>query len=476
MTRTTAIASIVSLALAATGAHRRAHAQLTPNPNPVGNTITIGDNNYPNNNTDFTNHGTVTLSGFSGLRNYATFNTDGQLNVGPNGLPQDDSFVQNFSLLNNNPGGVITAGYGFLDNYATWNNKAGTTMNAPQGLYNGGTFTNAGTFNGFGGGSIGNDAGASVVNSGAMTLGGISSNNSGGIFTNSGSLFTGVFQNFGQFTNATSGSFGSNTFVENESGAAWHNFGFMNTRSYVTNDSSATMTNTGTMQPFIMELKPGGVLNNSGSLSIGVLIDNQGTVAYGNQGTINNNGTITMSSMTNSGTMTGSGSNIGSLIDMGTLTGDPIAHTAGVYTVTGDYTKSGGVLNVGLGGFSNRRRQQQSDAIRLAQNWRRRIIHRAHYHRRFTTRRSVGQQFDAGRKVRDRYGRWHDLRIPESLARYFGRSTTRWVRLETHSAGSEIDLNVVAPEPDGLTMFAIALLALVAVAARRAYVAQHLAG
>ncbi len=478
MTRTTVIVSIVSLALGATGAHRRAHAQLTPNPNPVGNTITIGNNNYPDNNTVFTNHGTVTLSGFSGLRNYGTFNTDGQLNVAPS-FATDDSFIENFSLLNNNPGGVITAGYGFLYNYATWNNSAGATMNAPQGLSNaGGTFTNAGTFNGFGGGSIGNGAGASVVNSGTMTLGGISGNNSGGIFTNSGSLsFTGPFQNFGQFTNAMSGSFGSNTFVENESGAVWQNFGFMNTRSYVTNDGGATMTNTGTMQPFIMELKPGGVLNNSGSLSIGVLIDNQGTVTNGNQGTINNNGTVTMSSMTNSGTMTGSGSNIGSLIDMGTLTpGNPTANTAGVYSVTGDYTKSGGVLNVGLGGLSNgggNNSLTQFDWLKIGGG------------ASFTVPTTIDVSLLAGLsassltpgekfaivKAGGMISGFQYLSLDTSAAQLPGGYGWKLTQ-----AGSEIDLNVVAPEPDGLTMSAIAILALVAVAARRAFSTKRLAG
>ncbi len=276
--------------------------QISPNPNPTGNTITVDSTGAYNQQT-FQNRGTISVVGnamlhnqsggavynyaTSGLYNYGTLTNDGQLN--------------NYGEIQNNDGTLT-------------NNNLLTNDNL---MSNGGSLVNNKTFNNYGEGIL--------VNNGMLT------NSYLGKVTNEGEL-----KNYGTLTNAGGSlvnEFGST--LTNETGGTLTNQGLMS--------NDGTLSVHGTM--YNRE-----ILSNDNTMFIwrGATLLNTGT--FTNEVTLNHLGTLdtTDGKFTNYGTLNGSGAIKGSYTDHGhTKPGN----SAGVMTIDGDYFKVAGSKEIELGGL-----------------------------------------------------------------------------------------------------------------------------
>ena len=105
--------------------------QISPNPNPVGNTIKV-DTGDANNADPFTNDGKILIYNGSGLTNDSTLLNNWLLNN--IGTLNNDGILKNDGMLNND---------GWLFNYRTLNNVG--TLNNYRALNNVGTLDNDGT-------------------------------------------------------------------------------------------------------------------------------------------------------------------------------------------------------------------------------------------------------------------------------------------------------------------------------------------
>ena len=291
--------AVVSLLIAPSAA---AAQQISPNPNPTGNTITV-DSTGAYNQLTFQNRGTISVvrnamlhnqSGgavynyaTSGFYNYGTLTNDGQLN--------------NYGEIQNNDGTLT-------------NNNLLTNDNL---MSNAGSLVNNKTFY--------NNGGGNLVNNGMLT------NSYLGKVTNEGEL-----KNYGTLTNA--------------GGSLVNDFG-----STLTNENGGTLTNQGMMSN-------AGTLSVHGTMYNREILSNDNTMfiwrgatllntgSFKNEVTLNHLGTLdtTDGQFTNYGTLNGSGSIKGSYTDHGhTKPGN----SAGVMTIDGDYLKMAGSKEIELGGL-----------------------------------------------------------------------------------------------------------------------------
>ena len=121
--------------------------QISPNLNPVGNTITVTDRSKNDWSVIVSNQGTIRIKSAGRLSNYSTLNNNGTLtndgmllNVGT--LNNDGGMLANYARLTNH--GMLLNG-GLLTNGGTLTNDGTLTNNF--GLANNGTFDNTdGTF------------------------------------------------------------------------------------------------------------------------------------------------------------------------------------------------------------------------------------------------------------------------------------------------------------------------------------------
>jgi hypothetical protein len=250
--------------------------------------------------------------------------------------------LNNFGTLNIDSGGTLT------------NNSSGSgALPTPFGLTNalissavninsGGTLTNSGTV-GIGGGTLTNNLGGILTNSGQLYSNGAGGGpyattvTNAGTLTNSGSLWNGSLPpTFGFTSNQTSdmlnntgtltnyGTLENYGTLNNNLGGKLTSSSFLNNNDILNNNLGAMLTNTGTVYNY-------GTLTNSGTLTNNNTLENFSGGKLINNGTVTNNGTVYNFS---GGTLT----NSGTLYDYGSITG------AGTYTQTAGLTKVNGTM------------------------------------------------------------------------------------------------------------------------------------
>ena len=139
--------------------------QISPNPNPAGNTITVDTSGAYNESDFFLNNGTIDITNDGELDNYETLT--------------NNNVLTNDGLLNN---------WKFLTNYGTMNNNYGSKIEnrATGNLFNDGTIAIAGTLVNSG---TWNNSGL-LINSGMLTNVGTLTNERSGTLTNNGTMDT----------------------------------------------------------------------------------------------------------------------------------------------------------------------------------------------------------------------------------------------------------------------------------------------
>lgn len=342
-----ALAWVLGLALLAAPLAARA-AQIAPNPNPSGTTITVSG--ADENDVFFTNNGTLAIVSPGTLTNTDRLESYGTLSIGAGGL-----------LTNTSTWGQLW-NYGVLTNTGDLVNSASATLNNEATLVNSGAFSNS----------------AEINNDGTLTNSGTFSNHiNGEVYNNDTFNNTGTLLNEDWFANSgtlnNSGTITSSGWLSNASWGTWNNTGTLTTSNVVynyfhgtwTNDTAAsvansgdiynwgdfinngTLTNTGTFHnsAFFGTFTNTGTLNNSGTfLNDGVFSDSGIFVNDG--GTIENNGTMSIASLVlhsgSTGAITGTTSASVTTADVGG---------------TLDFTGSGGLsvtsLNLAGGTFAN---------------------------------------------------------------------------------------------------------------------------
>ncbi|HEU4645349.1 MAG TPA: PEP-CTERM sorting domain-containing protein [Burkholderiales bacterium] len=318
--------------------------QISPNPNDVGNTITVTPSSNGCNSTitapgPFENHGTVTVPfvsvtpGFPGNQFsnfFGTFNNRSTGVLDNNGAQVSNiqSTIVNSGVIRNQAGGTFFNFQGStISNIGVFNNSAATLSNL-------GTFTSSGIIN--------NQTAASFLNFGGATFtsttvfannGSRVDNLSGGLWRNNGS---GSIQNFGGGTFNNSGTFDSNSQL-----------------SEFSNDGGATVNNSGSMTSrggFF--LSGGAALNNNfgGSFQTTHIFHNLGGIVNNNAGAtiINNTGT--------SGPLGSLVNDVGSAINnSGAIVNSQFVVNAGVFNNNpgGSLINNRGVENIANGTFNN---------------------------------------------------------------------------------------------------------------------------
>lgn len=281
------IAGLVTL----TGILAPVHAaQIAPNPNPTGNTIT------------------VTGADWNSLGGIVFINS-GTLNIDPGGT------LTNSGGLGNDSDATIT------NNGTLSSSGAFSTISNWGSFINSGTLTNSGWLRNFGTirisptGTLTQDAAATCDDSGSIILNGTLTNNQNAAF-NVNSLTVDSSQ-----TGVLSGT---------------------GTSAITTGNISGTLNYTGTNSLSFTTLNlTGGVLNNSSTGSVSITTT---TVAGGSTGAIGGTGTITLQTANVGGTLTISAilSGVGSL----TKTGAGTLTLTGANTYTGATTINTGTLSV----------------------------------------------------------------------------------------------------------------------------------
>ena len=287
--------------------------QISPNPNLVGNTITVDTPTYYNwgDNTDhFANAGSINITSNGQLENRADLTNWAILTNGPTGVISIEGKFLNKrfggSLANLNNEGVVNV-QGLIDNSGWIINYIGATLtNETDGWIN-----NDGHLN--------ND-GSLISNSGLVNKGTLINEGHGTLKNNSGLTNTGTLTNYGVAVN--------NDTVDIYEGTLTNYSTFFNH-----ND----MTNYGTLANDVYFEASGALINN-------------GTLTNQPGGTLTNNGTIdtTNGTFTNNGTLNGDGKIIGNHSDYGVTSP---GNSAGVMTIEGDYFKVDGSKEIELGGL-----------------------------------------------------------------------------------------------------------------------------
>lgn len=247
---------LTSIALASSPILAEAY-QIAPNPNPVGNTINVLDSDAEASN--FTNFGilhigssgtlksgqlvnalggnlnidaggTFNLFGGAAIFNSGTINNNGALHDNfdqalineSDGIINNSGFFEfysfaNFGTVNNNPGGIINAGYG-ITNFGTLINNGTLSISFGREFYNnaGSTLTNNGTLlyggTGYGGlaeWGLGNNSG--IINGSGIYIQGPANcppgyctmENNGSISQSSFQINAGIVSGIGSFTGET---------------------------------------------------------------------------------------------------------------------------------------------------------------------------------------------------------------------------------------------------------------------------------
>ncbi len=175
--------------------------QIAPNPNPLGNIITLNFNGWYNNDI-FQNNGTLE-NHIGTLDNNNTLSNNVAGTLTNNSTLYNSSTMYNYGTLTNDTGGMLNnsgslnilatgtlANHGTLQNYGTLtNDTGGTLINLPGGtltnyysLYNHGTLTNDSTLQNYG--TLTNDTGGTLINLPGGTL------TNHGTLTNNGTIDT----------------------------------------------------------------------------------------------------------------------------------------------------------------------------------------------------------------------------------------------------------------------------------------------
>ena len=313
------------------------------------------------------NFGTLTNERFTVLNNFGD-------------LENRNGIVDNFgSLLN----------AGVLESSGTLENRLGGDLDNFQTLVNmsGGELVNTGTLTNY----------WRLENGGAVTNNRML-NNRGNVDNQRDALLTNTFvlNNSGSLTNQEGAVLDNAKVFTNQLGASLINEGKLDNREFLAN--SGTLDNTGTFNLLagasyesidgtlnnndggtinlaedlildnfgIVNLKAGGTLNNFSTLTnaanhsqtnfglllnhSGAKVSNLGVLENSIGATLVNDGILdtTAGFFENDGVLSGMGTHIGNLNDAGTISP---GESAGVYTITGGWNKSGGVLQIEIGGL-----------------------------------------------------------------------------------------------------------------------------
>ena len=351
--------------------------QISPNPNPAGNLLTV-DTSSAFNNVEFGNKGIVHITPDGKLTNEdgATLTNDSRGGNTGTGIANEGTLINtgtltntgvlsNHNTLTNNKGGVLTNKHGAdlytgtLTNYGTLTNDSGGKVFTEYGaLFNNhGTLANDGKWYNYDG-TLTNNAGGTLANNGVLENDRMLNNS--GAMTNTGTLtnnnavpglgrLAGTLKNTGTLTNKNmlvNYNTLTNAGTLTNSGTLTNGGGVFGASATLTNESGGRLANVGTLTN-----TKDGTLVNDGALY--------------NEYTLTNNGTIDTSKGTfvNLGTLNGSGHIKGSYTDHGhTKPGN----SAGLMTIDGDYFKVAGSKEIELGGLFDYDRIDVTGNVELA--------------------------------------------------------------------------------------------------------------
>jgi len=304
----------------------QAHAacdQISPNPNPVG--------------------GTITITGVNGCNDLASFVNNGKIQSSGNPLLTNNGTLTNNSIITSNFTGR------FLDNNGTLNNNVGASLlhslklnNAGATVNNYGTIssisafdfglTNYGILNNYaGGGVFGNDPALNNASGGVVNnMGSIGQSQNGGLINNSGQLV--LYGNSGVINNY-SGGFIESTYLPLINGGTINNYAGS---SVGPNALGLSMRNSGLFSIF-----------SGASLTLGTFdyIQSAGTTRV--DGTVDGNSNADI--IVNGGVLQGTGSiNTRVKIDGGTLAP---GNSIGALTIDSNLVFTSGTLETEIAGI-----------------------------------------------------------------------------------------------------------------------------
>ena len=269
--------------------------QISPNPNPVGNTISVNTSDAIN-DVSFTNHGTINF------KNYA----------------------QNPTLTNKS--GATLMNYGWLETFGGHINNSGTVTNK-----SGGVLDNIGWVTNESGGMLINESGGDLRVRSKLT------NKSGGTVLNDGKM-----ENYGKLINESGGTL-INT-------GDWDGGAAKNHGTVINNGQWHLGVN-----PEDDVFNLGSWTNNGTARFWGAFED---SALYINHGTLNNIGTLILKDPAILDTSGGSFANFGTLKGDGKIKGNYTDHghikpgnSAGAMTIDGNYFKVDGTKEIELGGL-----------------------------------------------------------------------------------------------------------------------------
>jgi hypothetical protein len=290
--------------------------QISPNPNPVLNTITVDTSNAYNSLNPFDNNGDIYITNTGTLEN----NLGAGLNNNSGGTLNNYYRLNNGGTLNNNSGGTL-------------NNNSGGTLDNYYRLYNGATLNNAGTLNINAGSVLDNASSGTLNNISGGTLKNYYYLNNAGTLNNyyGGTLYN---QHHGTLNNNSGGT------LYNNYGGTLINIGYL--------DNFGTLYNAGTIDGLGIYTQTTGQTINNGSMS-------QTSIAI-NGGTLSGTGTITGNVTIGSGASVSPGNSTGTLTINGTFSssGNLFFEIGGlteqydVLDINGNAIFDGGILNFDL--------------------------------------------------------------------------------------------------------------------------------
>ena len=321
-------------------------SQVLPNPNPIGNHITLsagstyvtsGDDVYngdPSAGSQYNNLGSIDIDGTWDNEWFLWNLPSGTFNI--NGEFSNNALFTSVGTINNNSGGTLNNTYsdigglplwGVLNISGTLNNNLGATLNNDGDFASAATVNNAGTLISSATGSIYNGVcAAGEEGCGPSMIGGTLNNNTDGTLTfQLGTIFDNTYGTLNNNAGGRIESYVDNFYfnelavgtVNLDSGSTFANYAVMTSSSVLTN--VATIENNGTLASTAT-----GTINNAGTLvsTATGTINNGGTLD--NSATLENDGTLTNdlgALLTNSGTLSNSGmlDNIDTLDNTGTL-------------------------------------------------------------------------------------------------------------------------------------------------------------
>ncbi len=350
----TRLTSLISLALSCILIALPAYAQLSPNPNPAGNTITISGNGYTA-GADFENYGTLKIQ------------ESGRLTVDTGSLKnQSSGYFRNDGVFVNY--GRVTV-YNVVDNNGRWELKNRVYIRDNCVLNNNGTIVSDANVSS----QIQPSPTSTINNKGTMTTYWLQNrgiiNNSGywksghctgtdcyltnkgdGTINNTGTLETDYAINRGAINNKADGTIINNGYFRNY-GNGTNNLGLFNNEGRLENKSGATLVND-------------WIMTNTGT------IINDGTLQNGTTGTftnespgvlVNNNLIKTTGNFLNKGLLLNSGNIEGDIANSGTIAlGDTVTKSGAMVQdiketqITGNFTNTrDGNLNINIDALGN---------------------------------------------------------------------------------------------------------------------------